>query len=170
MQSSVLSRNLLAGCSPYAVALAGLTIKPVSIASLLESAALIAEYSAECSISEIGDIAPQADLYERLEKNGALRCFGAFDGDKLIGFGNVLVYVLPHYGELIATVESLFIAKAYRNSSAGSLLMRTMEAHSKQANCVGILYSCPVGGQLERLLEVSKPYARTNAVFYRRLD
>lgn len=147
-----------------------IAIKAVRASEILNSEALIAEYAAECSIPAIGKINPQGDIYAVLEQSGIMRCFMAYDGEQKIGFATMLMAVLPHYGKRIATLESLFIAKAHRSSSAGRELMRTVEAEAASSGCEGILYSSPAGGQLERLLEASKPYQRTNAVFFRRLS
>jgi len=81
----------------------------------------------------------------------------------------MLTPVFPHYGKRVASIESLFIAKASRSSGAGLELMNAVEKCAKEAGCVGILYSSPAGGQLERLLEARKQYQRTNTVFYRSL-
>jgi len=146
-----------------------MTIKKISITEILDAAKLIAEYAAECSIPAVGPINPQRDLYMKLENNGALKCFGAYEGDDLVGFCNVLVYVLPHYGKTIATVESLFVAEDHRCSDAGKELMFHVEQFAEGVGCTGILYSAPAGGKLERLLYAKYEYHRTNTVFYRGL-
>lgn len=139
-------------------------IRQVTSAEVLAEHELIAEYGAECSISAIGKINPQRQIYAALEQAGALHCFGSFDGGAMVGFAFLLMPIIPHYGEKVATPESLFVAKT---SSAGLDLMDHVEQFAKDAGCVGILYSAPVGGRFERFLEVSKPYQRTNTVFYR---
>jgi GNAT superfamily N-acetyltransferase len=146
-----------------------MTIKPISIFVILAASKLIAEYAAECSIPTIGPTNPQHELYGKLEKSGALKCFGAFEGDELVGFGNVLVYVLPHYGKTIATVESLFVAESHRHLSTGKSLMISIESYAHGTGCAGILYSAPAGGKLEQLLDTKPEYQRTNAVFFRGL-
>src|SRR5207302_758034 len=87
-------------------------IRPISYTEILDAAALLAEYSAECSIPEIGTPNPQREMYAKMESCGLMHSFGAFEGDDLVGFATILVCVLPHYGKKIATVESLFLAKA----------------------------------------------------------
>lgn len=139
-------------------------IRRVSSAEVLAATELIAEYGAECSISAIGPINPQGPIYEALEKAGALDCFGAFDGEEMVGFALLLMPIIPHYGEKVATPESLFVAKS---SSLGRELMSHLEQFAKESGCRGILFSAPAGGRFERYLEASKEYQRTNAVFYR---
>ncbi len=148
-----------------------ITIQRVNFASILgdyNSTKLLAEYSAECSIPEIGMTSPSAAIYEMLEVSGAMQCFGAFDDTLLVGFACVLVSINPHYNQRIATLESLFVAKEKRSEGFGTVLMETVEDYAKDQNCVGILYSAKVDSQLAKLLTV-KGYLRTNIVFYRGL-
>lgn len=142
-------------------------IRQVTSAEVLAEHELIAEYGEECSIPGIGPINPQGQIYSALEQAGALNCFGAFDGDKMVGFALLLQPIIPHYGVKVGTPESLFVAKT---SIAGRELMAHVEQFAKDAGSVGILYSAPVGGRFERYLEASKEYQRTNAVFFRRFD
>ena len=130
-----------------------------------EGKPLIAEYSAECSIPEIGPINPQPETYAAMENAGLMQSFAAYDGGKLAGFANLLTPIMPHYGVKVATVETLYIAEW---SGLGSDLMRAMAEYAEGAGCVGILCSAPTGGRFERYLEASKHYQRTNTVFYRR--
>lgn len=142
----------------------------VPVEKVLNSKALIAEYAEECSITAIGEIDPQSEIYAKLENVGMSQSFMVYSGGEEIGFAIVLTPVLPHYGKRVATMESLFVSKDHRSSGAGRILMKAVEDYAKQIGCAGILYSSPTGGQLERLLEASKEYQRTNAVFFRRLD
>ena len=149
-----------------------ISIRPVSFADILRApnaAELLAEYGAECSIPEIGPINPQADIYENLETAGVMQCFGVFHNFDLIGFANVLINVFPHYGRKVATIESLFVAREHRKSEAGIMLMDIIDKHAQDAGCVGILYSAPFGGRLERMLTLRSRFRRTNSVFYRSL-
>jgi GNAT superfamily N-acetyltransferase len=142
-------------------------IERVCSADVLASLVLIAEYAVECSIPAIGKINPQPDTYAAMEKAGLLHSFMAYECGGKVGFAMVLTPILPHYGKRLATIESIFVAKAHRRSAAGQALMNAVERFAKQLGCAGILYSSPAGGKLERLLEAHKEYQRTNAVFYR---
>jgi GNAT superfamily N-acetyltransferase len=143
-----------------------LTVNLVSYANLIDLP-LLAEYAAECSIPEIGPAHPQPQIYAAMEKNGLMQCFGAPWEGAFAGFGSVLTPVLPHYGLKVATVESLFVSQDKRRCGLGRELMRMIEQYSREQSSVGILYSAPAGGQLERVLDRSKHYRRTNTVFYR---
>lgn len=149
-----------------------LVIRPVSYAEILNApsaSVLLAAYGAECSIPEIGEINPQAEMYRQMEKTGMFQAFGAFDGEELVGFAAVLTYVLPHYGRKIATVESIFVSPPHRTQGTGNALMNAIENYAKGQNCEVILYSARTGSQFERLLSCLKPYQRTNAAFLRSL-
>ena len=148
-------------------------IRHVSYSGILEadsSAQLIAEYSAECSIPEIGTPNPQKALYDRMESSGFMDCLGVFDHNVLVGFATILFYVLPHYGKKIASVESLFVAQSHRRNGTGSQLMQSIEQAATANGCVIVLYSAPTGGQLERVLGARKNCRRTNSVFTRNLQ
>lgn len=124
---------------------------------------LLKDYAAECSIPLIGEINPQPAIYEGMERAGILKCFGFYEGLRLVGFATVLTMVLPHYGKKVATVESIYAKRG------GKDIMQAIEAYAKRVGCVAILYSAPSGGRLERLLSLKKNMARTNAIFCRSL-
>ncbi len=148
-------------------------IRPLRYTAILESpkaSQLLSEYSEECSIPEIGHTNPQADLYEKMESSGLMRCFGIFWEDSLVGFAATLFYVLPHYGRKIASIESLFLEKSHRSGGAGVILMKKLEEEAKSSGCVAVLYSAPTGSKLEKLLSIQKNCRRTNAVFTRKLN
>lgn len=145
-------------------------IKRIPVEEFISASELHAEYSDECSMLEIGIARPNESLYRRLDASGALRCFGAYLDDKLIGYANLLVYELLHYIETIGTVESLFVAKDHRATSAWTALKLAVKEHGRNAGCVVVLVTCPVGGALEKVLDASKDSVRTNSVFMWRLS
>ncbi len=142
-------------------------IKQVPIARILAELELIAEYGAECSIPAIGEINPNVTIYAALETSGMLHSFAVYDGENMIGFANILTPILPHYSKRVATVESLFVSPKHRGTGVGHELMETIEQFAANQGCVGILYSAPSGGELEKLME--KQAQRTNVVFFRSL-
>jgi len=160
---------------------------------------LKAEYERECSIPAIGPIKPNRTIYEQLEQNGIAYCFGVFvnagecvalrgNAGKmeithelpanyppitrepvLVGFVNLLMSIYPHYSRKMATVESLFIAKAARPKISAPELMRRIEQFALDAGCVGILYSARAGSSFEAFLDAKKGYEQTNSVYFRSL-
>ena len=138
-------------------------VRAISSAEILSATDLLENYAAECSIPLIGEINPQPQMYEAMERAGILKCFGFYEGFALVGFATVLTMILPHYGKKVATVESLFAKRG------GKDLMAAIEAYAKESGCVVIAYSAPAGGKLERLLSLKKSMKRTNAIFCRSL-
>jgi GNAT superfamily N-acetyltransferase len=150
-----------------------LEFRPVSFTEILDSPrakALLKEYAKECSIPELGFPNPQRETYARMEEAGLMYALGAFQGEDLVGFATILVFVLPHYGTKIANVESLFLAKSHRVSNAGVRLMETIEAQAESMLCIAVLYNARAGSSLERLLTYLPSYQRTNSVFLRSLS
>jgi GNAT superfamily N-acetyltransferase len=130
---------------------------------------LCTQYGDECSLPEVGRIDPQPETYDRMEQSGALQCFGAFAGDALMGFAAVLIYVAPHYGKKIASVESLFVDKRYRRTVLGLGLLIKVERYAKEQQCAAVGYSAPSGSILETLMSRRKKFRRTNSVWMRSL-
>ena len=149
-------------------------IRHISYSDILDSAnagELLKEYSEECAIPEIGATNPQREMYARMESSGLMHSFGVFEGDHLVGFATLLVFVLPHYGKLIANVESMFVMRSHRSNGSGKRLMQELEAWAHDKKCEVLLYNARTGSRLERLLSASAPnYERTNSVFLRRVS
>ena len=148
----------------------GCLIKPCTAAEILSpaNAHLIEEYSAESAIAGMPHTVARLEAYRKLEEAGMMRCYGAYDGPKLIGFTSVLISVLPHYGAPTAIVESIFVQAQSRKGGAGTLLLKTVEQHARERGAVGILISAPVDGSLSRLLGHDRSgYRHTNQVFFR---
>lgn len=144
-------------------------IRPVRYAEILDdpnSEKLLLEYAEECSIPELGYASPQRELYELLEKSGGFQAFSVYEGEVLVGFATVLIYVLPHYGQKIATTESIFVLKG---NSGGIELMAHIERYAAEQGCLAFLYSAPVGRRFDALLSISKGYHHTNNVYLRKL-
>lgn len=146
-------------------------IRYADVLSAPNAPELIAAYAAECSLPQLGPACPQAAIYEAMEASGRMQCFGAYerrghpaDEPELVGFAVVLTSVLPHYGQVVATVESLYCTP----SGNGIGLMLRVEKFAAAAGCVAILYSAPFAGRLEHLLQTRR-LARTNTVFCKRL-
>lgn len=145
-------------------------IKPVSYSTILDdpnAEALLAEYAAECSLPELGTPSPQRELYAMLEASGGFQAFGVYDGDRIVGFAAVLIYVLPHYGKKIAATESIFISKIQRGSGHG--LLGYLNEYARKNGCVAFLYSAPKGSKFDRMMSVMDEYKHTNNVYLRSL-
>lgn len=142
----------------------------VELLDSLQWEALLKEYEAESSIAEIGPINPHRDTYAKLEQAGVMQCFIALRCGCVVGFSNLLVSLIPHYGQLAGTVESIFVPSACRRLGIGTALRQSMKAFAKEKGCVGVFHSAPTMGKLERVLERDRRCRRTNAVFFEAID
>lgn len=148
-------------------------IRRISYADVLRAPnaqELIDAYARECSIPEIGTPNPQSSMYSLLEASKMLHSFGVYRGEFLIGFAAVLVSILPHYGEKVATLESIFVAPEHRLGHAGRLLMLAVEQCAAAEGCAAVLYTAPAGSRFDQFLSQMDAYRQTNRVYCRRLN
>lgn len=145
-------------------------VAPISYTDVQIETELLQEYANECSIPALGPAKPNWEQYRQMQSVGVLHGFGLFDSGagqqdphELVGFGALLAHVLPHYGVLAGVVESLFVSKSHRGTMGSAMLLYEMEKQATRLGCKALLYSAPVGGQLEAVL--GKRYTRTNTVF-----
>lgn len=138
-------------------------IQPIKSSLILDSP-LLSEYEKECAISLLGPCSPNREMYQAMEDSGILKCFGVFREAYMTGFATVLITVYPHYSKKVATVESL-----YTSDGEGSALMSAVKSCARESGCSEILYSAPVGGRFEKLLQASRNVTRTSSVFGEKL-
>lgn len=142
-------------------------IKPVSYATILDAPntkELMHAYAAECAAVELGEAHPQRELYDILEKSGGFQAFAVYEGETIVGFACVLIYVLPHFGKKIAASESIFVLQGH---SGGGPLLRIMKEHAKASGCEKFIYSAPLGSRFDRVL--ASRLRRTNNVYIENL-
>jgi len=130
---------------------------------------MFAEYAQECRIAGMPPCDYQRDMYRLMDSQGIMQLIGAYVGDNLVGFCNLLVTRLPHYGRLVGTMESMFVSKDWRKSGAGIGLVREAERVSAKAGAVAVLMTAPAGGSMERLMPMVG-YRHTNTVYFKALD
>lgn len=128
---------------------------------------LLEEYAAESAIEGLPHPAAKIEMYKALGDSNALRIWGAFFGEELIGFINVLAPVIPHYSIRIAVSESFFVASSRRETGAGLKLLHLAEAYTAEIGSPGLLISAPVGSILAEVLP-RVGYIETNRVFFRK--
>lgn len=127
---------------------------------------LIEAYAEESQMVGLPPANCQSDLYRQMEASGAFHVLGAYQNGELVGFLNFLVTVLPHYGAIVATTESIFVAQEFRRTGAGVQLIREMEKISTKQGAVGVLVSAPFGGRLADVMPGLK-YRHTNQIFFK---
>ncbi len=125
---------------------------------------LLEEYAEESALEGLPPPGQKFEMYRLMEASGTFHCFGAYDGDQLVGFVALLTPVIPHYGVSVGVTESLFAAKVHRKKGVGLKLLRTAEKFARDAGCPAIMVSAPAHGALVRVLQ-GLEYAETNRVF-----
>lgn len=128
--------------------------------------ALMTEYGDECAIAGLPPITEKLCGYMAIENTGMFQAFGAYHGEKIVGFVGVITAVLPHYGVAISVAESLFVAKEYRWTGSGLKLLNVAEEHAISLGSPGILFSAPKDGTLEKILP-RRGYRETNTTFFK---
>ncbi|WP_178084351.1 GNAT family N-acetyltransferase [Pseudomonas sp. F(2018)] len=142
------------------------TVAEVEAAGTLQL--LLAEYGAESSMPELGQVSASFETYRAMEAAGALHIIGAF-GPELVGLASVLVYGLPHYaGRRVCAMESFFVAPGARRSGAGLKLLRAAEHLARELGAAALMVSAPAAGRLAVVLPRSG-YREANRVFIRGL-
>lgn len=126
---------------------------------------LLLEYADECGTPEIGTPRIQPEIYRAMEANGVLAVICAHKEERLIGFINLVVSVLPHYGVVTAATESFFVEKSERTSGAGMMLLKEAEKVAKDIGAATLLVSARTGSELAMLLDSKKSYRETNRIF-----
>ena len=147
------------------------TIRAISVAEAFDSPVfsdLCDEYREESlrNPDMIGAL-PDRDGYERMVNAGMLYPLGLFSGDELVGMCAVLITPVLHFGgKVLASTETLFVAKSHRSGGAGMNLLHAAENIASIAGAGGLYVTAPVGGNLEKLLP-HVGYHETNRVFFR---
>ena len=146
-------------------------IRPCPVAEILQSPnlrALLDEYADESALAELGPANPQIETYCQMEELGLAHAIGAFYRGELVGFIVLIVSVIPHFGQRLASTESFFVSAAARKSGAGLRLLREAETLAKDLGAVGMYVSSPAGGRLAQVLP-GVGYRETNRLYFRGL-
>lgn len=130
---------------------------------------LVSEYADECQISGLPRCVYDSSTYFLLENSGTMQWTAAFVNDSLVGFSSLIVTKMPHYSQILAVTESIFVSKEHRGSGAGMMLIREMEFIARDSGAIAILFSAPVGGCLNKLMP-NIGYLHTNEVFFKAIQ
>ena len=148
-----------------------LRILPVSFIDILDAEnadEILRAYAEECLVP---GATPQRSIYEAMEKAGALQCFAAYTEatDLLIGFVSVLTAVMPHTGQPLATIESLFVDLPCRGTGAGLALLAAAEQYAQDFGCDKLVVTARVGSALDKVLSRRDGYTLTHLQHTRQL-
>lgn len=114
--------------------------------------ALIDEYATSSAIDGLGKPDVQFPLYRAIEANGALHVIGAFAGEELVGFMGLIVSVLPHYGAVVGTSESFFIAPNARKGGTWKRMVEEAKILAAAIGAKGLFISAPHGSAFSQAL------------------
>lgn len=128
---------------------------------------VVIDYCSESGLPDLGSAMPALDWYQNLEKVGALSCCVAVDGDNLVGVVVVVTTLYPHFGKLVGSVESLWLAKDYRKGSAGLKLIREAKAMAKEKGAIGVYFGARFGSRLAKVYE--RLFTLVNQLFWAKL-
>lgn len=128
---------------------------------------IVEAYAAESGNPDLGEATPVLEFYERMEQAESLRFVAAFDGDKIIGVVVVVATLYPHFGKKVASCESLWLDKAYRDGYAGLKLIRKAQEVAREMGAVGIYFGARTGSRLARLYE--RIFTPMNTLFWKKL-
>lgn len=144
-------------------------IRPTTIAELELQPniyEILDEYAAESAIKGLPHPSAKAATYKNLEALGVLHTFAAFEMDELVGYITVLLSVLAHFDQMIATTESFFVRRQFRKTGAGLRLLRHAENFSREKGSPGILVSAPLFGDLGNVLP-QVGYTPTSCIWFK---
>ena len=110
---------------------------------------------------------PSPDEYIAAEKSGAFIPVGVFEGGRIVGGVNIMIHRIPHYQEVLASVESIFLAKEFRHGTAGLRLLREAEKVAREAGAQVLMVGTRCGSRFEELCRCL--YTPVNTVFQVRL-
>ena len=130
---------------------------------------LVSEYADECQISGLPRCKYDGSTYYLLENLNVIHFAAAFVNGVLVGFSSLIVTKMPHYSQILAVTESIFVSKEHRGSGAGMMLIREMEFIARDGGAIGILVSAPKGGRLNALMP-NIGYSHTNEVFFKAIQ
>lgn len=126
------------------------------------------EYAAEGKLFGMPPTDEKIAVYTMIEKSGFFHIFGAFEGNKLIGFIALLIPVIPHYGVGVAVAESFFVGKQFRKRGAGIRLLNAALRESERLKTPGTIISLPPESELFQALVKRPEYTEGNRVLYRK--
>lgn len=130
-------------------------MQPGSVTIQLERAALVKDEIAPVLAENWLEVAssypksrlkPDVDLYLHLDTAGIVRIYTARLDGIIIGYAVILLMAHPHRTEdLVATVDTLFVLRAYRGGGMAGKLLHQVECQLREAGAKSIAMAGRVG-------------------------
>lgn len=125
-------------------------IQSIHYKEILKNKSLLEEYAKDCLVKGYN---PQEQIYENMYTAGVLHCLGDYREGVLAGFVSIIVSVMPHNGNRIAVIESIFCLHEYRNLGIGFHLIQAARDKAKDLGCDLISYLPRIGSAFDKILE-----------------
>jgi GNAT superfamily N-acetyltransferase len=140
-----------------------------------DAPALIQAHWEEVALSkDIMVLDPDWDRYRHLERQRALLCLGAFDGDTLVGYSIGAVMPHLHYRNLIFYQNDVFfLAKEHRRNKLGERLIEESEAHAQSRGAQFFCWHAKKDSAADRMFARKVEhgrYAVQDIIYSRRAD
>jgi GNAT superfamily N-acetyltransferase len=145
--------------------LESINIRRCTVAEILAEPTLLAAHADENSLVELGSADPQPAMYAALEAVGAVHPFGAFEGERLVGFIVPVLAPLPHYGLKSATVESWYVLPEYRDAGLGLHLLAAAREAVRELGARTLFVVAQTGSPLSVLMSKWTRYRHCNDVY-----
>ncbi|OFV31922.1 hypothetical protein HMPREF3136_08975 [Neisseria sp. HMSC15C08] len=130
-------------------------IVPVKISEHFDETRRLSAMHWQETESDFSDRPPELDIktYQILEEQGGIIAFAAIVDGEIVGYVSGFLSRHPHYDQLIAQHDLLFIHPSHRKGRAGLKLMREFEATAKAAGAKKVLYHAKPNSNFAKLLE-----------------
>ena len=129
---------------------------------------LVEEYEDEAiKFPEFPKANPDKHKYYSLESAGLMKFVAVYVSNQLVGFATILRNTIPHYaGTFFCIVESIFLAKKYRNTGLGLELLRTVELIYNESGAECLMVTAPLDSKLESLLD-KEGYKPKSVIYFK---
>lgn len=137
------------------VEIAGLVVKPVSLASIehaLRNDLVQSHYREVCQDKrQVVDIDHAA--YRAMDAAGVLACVAVYLGDKLLGYSVSVVQRLLHYDRIVAHNKALFLDPSVRAAGVGAALSEMTKALARERGASAVLWHAKPNTRLHAIMQ-----------------
>lgn len=129
---------------------------------------LISAHHAEVSHAPEVEVSVSRELYNAYLGAGTLKMFGAFDGDRIVGYATFTHYAHPHTGVITAISDSIYLAPEYRGIN-GVRFMEHIESELTVSGAEALFYHAKANSALGPMLD-RMGFKPVDIVYYKRVQ
>lgn len=94
---------------------------------------------------------PDRATYKRVQDNGNLVLFVAFDGEEIIGYASAMICPSLWNDQVVTCIsDAIFVSKPYRNTSAGGRLILAIENEARKRGALFVQWGVKPGSRLHK--------------------